>query len=182
MASGFSVGTERKLKLFRATVNKGPWTKSLGTNLKHIEPWIGPFFTLLKTIFFKGRWVCLKVWGPIWGSNIKNMWLICERIRLTFDFFSFFHGFFNLLFTLSFMNLDWKRWKCTLSSNHLARIHKTSHINSKIDPKMGELLCFQQYPRSIHASSIFIEFEQQRFFFLNEKKRKRNEKVNNLEP
>jgi hypothetical protein len=63
-------------------------------------------------------------------------------------------------FHFHFVHLDWKGWKCTLSSNHLARIHKTNHVNSKIDQKMGELLCFQQCLQSIDVSSILIEFEQ----------------------
>ncbi len=74
----------------RATLDEDPGTKSPQTNLKHIEPWIGPFFTFLKTLFPEVQWVCLKAWGSIWGFNIKNVWLTCERIRLTFVFFVFF--------------------------------------------------------------------------------------------
>jgi hypothetical protein len=36
----------------RATLDKGPETKNPGTNLKQIEPWIGPLFTLKKSAFF----------------------------------------------------------------------------------------------------------------------------------
>jgi hypothetical protein len=89
----------------RATLDKGPGTKSPGTNWKQIEPRIGPLFTFKRTFFLKVQWVCLKAWGPIWGSNIKFLRLTCERIRLTFGFFSlllFFHGFFYFLFSPSF--------------------------------------------------------------------------------
>ncbi len=44
--------------------------------------------------------MCLKVWSSIQRSNIKNVWLTCERIRLTFGLFSllpFFHGLFYFL-------------------------------------------------------------------------------------
>jgi len=73
----------------RAILDKGPWTKSLGTNLKQIEPWIGPFFTLKKTLFLKGTMSVSKTWGLIWRPNIKNVWLTCEKIKLTFGLFSF---------------------------------------------------------------------------------------------
>jgi hypothetical protein len=46
-----------------------------------------------KTFFLKVHWVCWKAWGPTWGSNIKNVWLILERIRLTFNGFFFFFFF-----------------------------------------------------------------------------------------
>jgi hypothetical protein len=38
----------------RVTFDKGPRTKSPGTNLKQIEPWIGPFFILKETFFSQG--------------------------------------------------------------------------------------------------------------------------------
>ncbi len=49
-----------------------------------------------KTFFSKVQWLCLRAWGPIQGSNIKNVWLACEKIMLTFGkkkFFLIFHGF-----------------------------------------------------------------------------------------
>ncbi len=69
-------------------------TKSPWINLKQIGPWIGPFFTPL--FFSMVPWVCLKDWGPIQGSNIKNMWLTCEKFELTFRLFLFFLWFFFL--------------------------------------------------------------------------------------
>ncbi len=86
----------------RATLDKSPRIKSLGTNLKQIEPWIGPFFTLKKHFFAMIQWACLRTMGPIQGSNIKNVWLTCERIVLTvglfFLFLPFFHDFFFFFF------------------------------------------------------------------------------------
>jgi hypothetical protein len=64
----------------RATLDKGPWTKSPGTDLNQIEPLIGPFFHICKkTLFPKVHWVFPKARGPIRGSNIKNVWLTCVR-------------------------------------------------------------------------------------------------------
>jgi hypothetical protein len=74
-------------KWLGATLDKGPRTKSPGTTLKQFEPWIEPFFTFKNIKISKVQWVSLKTWGPIWGSNIKNVWLTCERIRLTFVVF-----------------------------------------------------------------------------------------------
>jgi hypothetical protein len=85
-----------KTPSIRATLDKGPGTKSPGTNLKQIEPWIGPFLILKKTLFPNVQWVCLKAWGPIWGSNIKMCDWLYERIRSTLDFFCFF----SLLFCI----------------------------------------------------------------------------------
>jgi hypothetical protein len=76
--------------ILRASLDKGAGTKSSWTNLKQIFPWIGPFFTLKKTFFLKVHWVCRKAWGPTWRSNIKDVPLIFETIRLTFDGFFFF--------------------------------------------------------------------------------------------
>jgi hypothetical protein len=50
-------------------------------------------------------WVCSKPCGPIQRSSIENVWLTCERIGLTFDFFFLlllFHGFFIFCFILLF--------------------------------------------------------------------------------
>jgi len=80
--------------VLRVTLDKGPGTKSSGTNLKQIEPWIGPFFTLKETFFSKVQWVCLKSWGSIQLSNIKNVCLTYERIKLIFSLFSFSLFFF----------------------------------------------------------------------------------------
>jgi len=90
--------------MFRATLNKGLGTKSVKTNLKQIQPWIGPFFTLKNTFKKKVQWLCLKAWGPIWGSNIKNVWLIRERIRLILVFF--FMVFFSFYFHFHFVHLE----------------------------------------------------------------------------
>jgi len=68
------------LGIVRATLDKVPGTKSLGFNLNQIEPWIGPFLTLKKTLFPKVQWVCLKAWGPIWGFDVKNVWLIMRGL------------------------------------------------------------------------------------------------------
>jgi hypothetical protein len=93
----------------RATLDKGSGTKNPGTNFKQIEPWIGPFFTLKKTTVFPQffQWACLKGRGLIWGFNIKNVWLTCERIKLIFGLFSlflpFFHGFYLLFIYLLFL-------------------------------------------------------------------------------
>jgi hypothetical protein len=77
------------LKFFflRVTLDKGPGTKSPGTNLKQI----GSFLILKETLFFWGTMSVSKGLGPIGGSNIKNVWLTIERIRLTFDFFLFIY-------------------------------------------------------------------------------------------
>ncbi len=68
----------------RVTLDKGP-----GTNLKQIEPWIGSFFTLRKTFFAKVQWVCLKIRLEVnfEDSNMKTVWLTCERIKLLLVFF-----------------------------------------------------------------------------------------------
>ncbi len=90
-------------------------------------------------------------------SNSKNVWLTLERIRLT----SFSFSWFLLFFVFNSILCTWKAEKCTLSINHLARIHKTSHVNFRINQKMRELVCSQQCPWSINVSFIFTEFEQQ---------------------
>jgi hypothetical protein len=38
----------------------------------------------LKKLFPKVLWMCLKARGSIWGTDIKNVWLTCERIRIRF--------------------------------------------------------------------------------------------------
>ncbi len=86
----------------RATLDKSPRIKSLGTNLKQIEPWIGPFFTLKKHFFAMIQWVCLRTLGPIQGSNIENVWLTCERIVLTVGLFFFYSYYTQWIFFLTF--------------------------------------------------------------------------------
>ncbi len=82
----------------RVALDKGP-----GANLKQMEPWIGKFFSLRKTFFPKLQWVCLKAWVQFEGSNIENVWLTCERIKLIFGLFSFF--FFQCFFLFFFLLL-----------------------------------------------------------------------------
>ncbi len=91
--------------------------------MKQIEPWIGPFFTLKNAFFSMVQWMCVKTWCSIGGSNIENVPFTCQTIRLICDFFLFFFIFFPFLFKL---------WKCTFFDNHLVRIHKINHVNSKI--------------------------------------------------
>ncbi len=78
-SSEFQPWTQAKVGL-RATLDKGSGTKSPRINLKQIEPWMGPFFTLKITLFSKVQWVCLKARDPIQGFNIENVWLTCGRI------------------------------------------------------------------------------------------------------
>jgi hypothetical protein len=95
--------------MFKATIDKGLGTKSVRTNLKQIEPWIGPFFTLKKTFKKEVQWMCLKAWGPIWGFNIKIVWLTCERIRLILVFSLFFlfsMVFLSFCFHFHFVHLE----------------------------------------------------------------------------
>ncbi len=98
----------------------------------------------------------LKAWGPIQGSNIKNVWLTCKRIRLTSGLFSllllFFHDFFNFLFSLPFHALG-KGWKCILSNNHLVKIHKVSHDNFKLIKNEG--VCVLSTMPSIHICIFY---------------------------
>jgi len=109
------------LHLFlRATLDKDPGTKSPQTNLKHIEPWIGPFITFLKTLFPKLQWVCLKAWGPIWELNIKNVRLTYERIRLIFFFCLFFSFFMIFLIFYFHFHFTW-RAENVFFSNYLVR-------------------------------------------------------------
>ncbi len=62
------------------------------------------------------------------------MCLTCERIRLTFGLFSLLlHGFKKFLFHFHFVHLE--RIGTTLSNNHLVRINKIDHVNSRIDKK-----------------------------------------------
>lgn len=91
-------------------------------------------------VFPKVQWVCLEASGSIQRSNIKNVWLTCERIRLTFGLFSLLlHGFKKFLFHFHFVHLE--RIGTTLSNNHLVRINKIDHVNSRIDKKKGESWC-----------------------------------------
>jgi len=84
---------------YRATLDKGPKTNSPRTNLKQIEPWIGPFFTFKKHFFYSTMSMSVfKGLGPIWRYNIKIVWLAFERIMLTFGFFLFFIVYFYFYF------------------------------------------------------------------------------------
>jgi hypothetical protein len=96
--------------MFRAILDKGPRTKNIRTNLKQIENWTRPFLTLKKTFKKKVQWMCLKAWGPIWGSNIKKIWLTYERIRLNL---LFFFPWFFLISILTSILCTWKDWKCS---------------------------------------------------------------------
>jgi hypothetical protein len=85
-------------------------------------------------------------------------------IRLTFGFFSlllFFHGFFYFLFSLSFHALGRADNALFLVST-LQGSTKPTMLTLELIKKMGELVCFQDCPQFIDASSIFTEFEQQR--------------------
>jgi len=89
--------------------------------------------------------MCLKIWGPISKSNIKNVRLTYERIMLTFEFFNFFfNDIFNFLFPSSFHAFGKAENVFLLASSslHYSRIHKISHVNSRIDKNLGELVCF----------------------------------------
>ncbi len=87
--------------VLRATLDKGLRTKSLETNW--IFNWT--FFHIKKTHFLITQWMCLKAWGSIWRSNIKNVWLACERIRLTFDIYIF--SFSKFIFWFFFTYNGW---------------------------------------------------------------------------
>jgi hypothetical protein len=151
----------------RATLDKDPGIKMPQTNLKQIEPWIEPFLHILKKKFLKGLRSNSRVQ---YKKCVIDMWE--DSVNFWFFLFTFFFMIFkNFLFSLSFCAQ--KGWKCTLSNSHLARIHKTSHVNSKMIQKMKELLCFQGCPQSIDVSSIFIKFE-------NKCKRKQFEKTKKI--
>jgi hypothetical protein len=96
--------------VLRATLDKGPRTKSPRTNLKQIESWIGHF----QIDFFYKKCTMSAFKGL--GSNLRVQYKMCDwhvrRIKLTFDFFSFLFPFFfsfmvfsNFLFSLSFHTL-----------------------------------------------------------------------------
>jgi hypothetical protein len=75
----------------RVILDKGPKTKSLGTNLKQIELWR---ITLKKHFFLRYNECVERLGVQFKGSNIKNVCLTCGRIRLTFGVFSLLlHGF-----------------------------------------------------------------------------------------
>ncbi len=96
--------------------------------------------------------MCLKAWGQIQGSNIKNMWLMCERMRLNLFLFFSFHGFFNFLFSPS---------RCALGGFDNA-FFLTATLWASIKPimstlklvKMRKLVCFH-IMSSIHSMSSF---------------------------
>ncbi len=143
------------------TLNKGLRTKSPGTNLKQIEPCIGPFFTLdlsshSKKHFFSNE--CLKVWGSIPRSNIKKLWLTCEKIRLTFGLF--FFSWFFLSFVFIFILCTWKGWKCTPFNNHL--VGSTKPTMSILELVKNGGVGVLSITSSIHSMLfIFTKFEQQ---------------------
>jgi hypothetical protein len=55
-------------------LDKGLGTKSRGTNLKQIEPWIGPFFILKETFFF---WKGTMSLSKDLGSNSRVQYQKC---------------------------------------------------------------------------------------------------------
>jgi hypothetical protein len=67
--------------------------------MDQFEPWIGPFFTLKKPFFPYGT---MSVFKSL-GSNIQNVLLTCERIRLTFGLFSNFSSFNSWFFYFQFL-------------------------------------------------------------------------------
>ncbi len=71
--------------------------------------------------------MCLKAWGSIQLSNIKNVCLTYERTKLIFDLFSLsMHGnHFCLTFRFTYISCTWKSWKWIPSSNHLVKITKS---------------------------------------------------------
>ncbi len=77
------------------------------------------------------------------------------------------------MFSLLFFALG-KGWKCTLSSNY--------HVESRIDQKMGEMMCFQQYPQSINVPSILTKFEQQGYKKTMKKEKKKSKIWRNEQP
>ncbi len=123
---------EYNIKL-SATLDKGLRINNLGTNLKQIEPWIGRLFPLKKVFFLKLQWVCLKAWGPIWGFNIKNVWLTCERIGFIFGLFSFlfflvFFSFYSYYTQCMSVNTRYW-WMLFLLWPCIKWLHKWLHCN-----------------------------------------------------
>jgi len=123
----------------KATLDKGPGTRSPGTNLKQIEPWIGPFFTF----FFSFFYVCLS---PRLSSSLVLFSLEWESIHrflvnpnplplMKIDA-STLHFLPHLPFYLHFVHLK-KLCIPFFFSNHLVRILKISHANFLIGPKWG---------------------------------------------
>ncbi len=100
-----------------------------------------------KTHFLKVQLVCLKAWGSIWGSDIKNVCLVCERKKITFDYF---HGFFNFLYFWFFKflsrTMDERRHKISqLSSSLVLFLRKRTSlgISCKLkSPSSCENWCF----------------------------------------
>jgi hypothetical protein len=67
------------------------------------------------------------------------------------------------IFWFTSISCIWKGWKCTLSSNQLVKIHKTSHVNSEIGQNKGASVLSTM--SSIYSmSSILTEFEEQQGF------------------
>ncbi len=82
----------------------------------------------------------------------------------TFHFLlQFFFHLLCFIFQFIFISCIWKGWKCIPSNNHHVRMHKTSHVNSKIGPKWGTTTI---YPQSI---AVCFPFSQN---FNNKDKRK----------
>lgn len=73
----------------------------------------------------------LVLFSLIW-EQFKNLLLIHIPFHLwKIDVLIFFTFCPTFQFTSS--SCIWKNWKCIPSSNHLLRIHKTNHVNFKID-------------------------------------------------
>jgi hypothetical protein len=60
------------------------------------------------------------------------------------------------------------------------KIHKTSHVNSRIDKKMGELMCFQQCLQSITCFP-FLQKLNSKGKKDSGKEQKKNKEMRNLE-
>jgi hypothetical protein len=56
---------------------------------------LDPSSHLKKALVPKVQW---RLWGSIRESNIKNVWLAGEKIRLTFDFSFFYDIFYSMFF------------------------------------------------------------------------------------
>jgi len=129
-SSEFWPWTPSKVGL-RATLDKGSGTKSPRTNLKQIEPWMGPFFTLKITLFSKVQWVCLKArLGIQFEGSILKM---CEWHVRGLGQCVIFSPFFFLFFMVFFINLFYSEnafllattlWGCTKSTMSTPKLVK----------------------------------------------------------
>jgi hypothetical protein len=79
--------------------------------------------------------VYLKAWGPIWGSNIKNVWLTCKRIRSTSGLFFSVLSWFFLIFCFHFHFVHLGRVENAFSLTTILWDSIVNHVNSKIDQK-----------------------------------------------